>query len=1799
MADLEDLVYCQLISESGNVPICGWVVAKLSEDLVIATAGAAVESLEQKLVVSVGDVQVGIIRLPGSAASLSVPTRWKGLRPAALPTLSVSQAAWKKTKDAPPESSDTSAAEAAPRRKKGLEADLAGLTALFGGKDGAATDDEDDDEEDSEEELLLTKGPKHRYLPPGGASSGDLVKKEKKKKKDDGPALMRNLLKQGMEKGQTANDLMPMMMMAMMLDRDRGERKKRRSKASGSLDPLGGLDSESSSDDDLGKRKDGMKAIASLQKMHRRIMEKPGKICEEFEREVIEELGVVKGQAWTLKDFLRKQSWGKFKGIYRCAWMDVAVYELLRANRPDAAAAQVIQNLKAKQQSVIQMGDWQAAWLLTGLADPLARREFAGSKQEMSVVSSYLSALHDLKKKVREAHQTGHGEAEEEEQGMLLERSSSQDAPLFPSMLPYPEVILPEGVHLEAEPAKKWFAKTFVNTWVCWGNFVALGCPSMRGACIEPRVAYYNMADARVFADRLLGEVEEFTTLDLALGNLSCEGKRGTIESMLERVRCTAGACYSALVGQVAAQEVAGALPVVAARVAIPKEAGTVDPCKWLPPDRVEIFRQLHELRKPEFAWSDVVVACHRVPACEEAALAEHLLQSKMAVLVPEEQLPRDKAGRLMCGGLFSVPKNELEDRLIFDRRPENATMERLRWAQLPNGACFTRMLLKPNQYLRGSGQDLRNYYYSLMLPDGWLRFNSVGRRVSREVVRRHGGDPRIAYRLCFRVLGMGDVNGCCIAQAVHEEVLRRRGVLRDDNILVYGKPVPEQDLWTGAYLDDLLVALRCTVPEPVPLDGTFVPPEPQESDEDVRAIRAAIAGYEEAGLQRAVHKEFNQIVDFKAWGAEVKGVKGTVGAPMEVRQQLWALLAKVVSLGWCTREVLQRIVGYVSFVFQFRREMYSLQHHIYKFMANLPKLKWRRIPGHVLDELRSFALHLPFAYFSMRKRLDLEVLATDATPTSGGAVTALVSEALADELWRRSEVRGEPVRLDRSEGFLSSIAPPAAPSQFASAVAESLPWSVISSYSFRQTSHINLQELRALRREIVRLASRSSGEGLIKLCLNDSRVVIGAVTKGRSSSYKLNGLLRTMLPYLTAANITLALLWVETESNRADAPSRFESLPAPVPAPPWLQSFGVDAWRAGAGLEVFSRAGRMTEAHRALGLPMLEPIDFTLGCDVFDSDIEARLRRREVAWLWLAPPSKGFNRRWCAQAGPAIRPKGEPEGDEADPRTWWGNLLWRHSLYLAQVALDHGVFVFLEHPRKSLAWALRDTELFQHRAGMIKHRVDWCMYGEHGHDLSVGNAQSVVLSNAPWLGSVIRRCAQKHVHPIPVRGSSAKRCDHPWGFCVELANAYRAWLLSMALALGAPLRRSSSPGLVDRWLERCVDHAYRTGEKLYRVRLGVLGVQRILNIAGPLLRSTWSALRGWRALQPVRSRVPISSSLLHAFLVVSLARGNAEVGRARERWWSAMLAAWLSFEGLLRPGELCQLRAGDIDLPLDSLTAADEGLILTIRQPKTRRVYHTQFVLVKEPRLVKWMVWWLDAVPSGRKLFRLGRREWARLLTAGLSALGADQKGYTLGSLRGGGATAHFRAHENLARLQYHGRWASFSSARIMGERLQRALRELADALQEAEQEEQQKESRASQPGRGSTSSRATSPAPSLAGSSSSWSRVGGAKARAAATERDPLRRVQPPAAQPLEHVPASAVVRNSSVNCYVVLENPLQPTRVGWIMTTWKTLEASLPSGRLCTSHVRLRRVDSVEAAMDLWNSVHPNHPCPQLKL
>ena len=78
----------------------------------------------------------------------------------------------------------------------------------------------------------------------------------------------------------------------------------------------------------------------------------------------------------------------------------MAVLPALRANCPEEATAQVVQNLKSKLQAAMDGGDWGSAWLLTGLPDPILRPEFAGDEDEVSAIAGYQMAMAELKKRV-------------------------------------------------------------------------------------------------------------------------------------------------------------------------------------------------------------------------------------------------------------------------------------------------------------------------------------------------------------------------------------------------------------------------------------------------------------------------------------------------------------------------------------------------------------------------------------------------------------------------------------------------------------------------------------------------------------------------------------------------------------------------------------------------------------------------------------------------------------------------------------------------------------------------------------------------------------------------------------------------------------------------------------------------------------------------------------------------------------------------------------------------------------------------------------------------------------------------------------------------------------------------------------------------------------------------------------------------------------------------------------------------------------------------------------------------------
>ena len=118
-------------------------------------------------------------------------------------------------------------------------------------------------------------------------------------------------------------------------------------------------------------------------------------------------------------------------------------------------------------------------------------------------------------------------------------------------------------------------------------------------------------------------------------------------------------------------------------------------------------------------------------------------------------------------------------------------------------------------------------------------------------------------------------------------------------------------------------------------------------------------------------------------------------------------------------------------------------------------------LPSAVRDELLVRCCVAPLLYSDVSAPVSSTVVATDATPTRGAAVSAVVPQLTARRLFAGAEFRGADARLvERSDLQDEDAATPADP-VLAAAIA-SWPWHVRAGYDM-DADHINAQELRAL----------------------------------------------------------------------------------------------------------------------------------------------------------------------------------------------------------------------------------------------------------------------------------------------------------------------------------------------------------------------------------------------------------------------------------------------------------------------------------------------------------------------------------------------------------------------------------------------------------------------------------------------------------------------------------------------------------------------------------------------------------------
>ena len=416
MVQVGDTLYlCCKSKEDRKIRIRGTVVEEESGTL---TVGFSVD-LARELANAVtydkaGQFSCGFLKVEANSVSSVLPAGWGASVGGKAPALEAVLPIWDNlSKTIGLESSEAEAvgpvrkdpAVAGSSTNRALEKELMRMQ-----QELWQEQDSGDESSVSEDEGRSGSSEDVRHLAPGTSSLKKKEKKVKENSKTDMSSVMQQMMMQNLAGGQPVNDLLPLMMFSMLMDQKKEKSRKSRKERKDQVEILGGSSSDESDDD---SRKDlGMRAITTLHRMHRRITRHPRALVREFEKDMVEELGIIPGQSWTVKEWLKKQPWGKFRGLYRSAVMDAAAYEFARNGNSEAAAAQLCQNMKSKLQAVLAGGDWQTAWLLTGLEDPLQKREFAGSKTEMAIISNYMSSLSKLRKKVRETGTTKEEEAE-------------------------------------------------------------------------------------------------------------------------------------------------------------------------------------------------------------------------------------------------------------------------------------------------------------------------------------------------------------------------------------------------------------------------------------------------------------------------------------------------------------------------------------------------------------------------------------------------------------------------------------------------------------------------------------------------------------------------------------------------------------------------------------------------------------------------------------------------------------------------------------------------------------------------------------------------------------------------------------------------------------------------------------------------------------------------------------------------------------------------------------------------------------------------------------------------------------------------------------------------------------------------------------------------------------------------------------------------------------------------------------------------------------------------------------------
>ena len=507
--------------------------------------------------------------------------------------------------------------------------------------------------------------------------------------------------------------------------------------------------------------------------------------------------------------------------------------------------------------------------------------------------------------------------------------------------------------------------------------------------------------------------------------------------------------------------------------------------------------------------------------------------------------------------GLFCVPKNVDTDRLILDGRPANLL-------QVPPNrfimtmASATTLLglhLSSDQKLLMSGDDLSNFFYTFRVNYDRGTRNFLDWKIPVKVAKKFKSFPSHLYKeefvvACLTSLAMGDSSACEYAQTAHVALGLQSNAFSPEHLITMHGRIPRSPFVAGIIIDDFVLLEKVAMNA----SSSLISGERRKRMHNM---------YSSVGLEAHPTKGFCDSERSSFWGADVDGRKGLIRGNVIGAASLAWVTSRIASMGISTVGLLEVIAGGYVALFGFRRRLMSLLDMVYLVQGGRDR-RDIRLPTRAIDELWSLVILSPLAVTDIRANFSDRIYMVDSSNWGEAVVDAPITEPISKELHRHSLNKSCWTRLLspfkaylRGKGTLDAkdeLPPGEAPfveHPLWEVAARGLHYSLVWKSKARSLGrHINLGEMKAY----LKAECLGGCRGDIRLPIGgDSQVVLGALTKGRSSSPGLNRMMRHSLPHVLGLGIYSCGGYVRSEFNPSDDPTRGVELRAPdIILPDW-----------------------------------------------------------------------------------------------------------------------------------------------------------------------------------------------------------------------------------------------------------------------------------------------------------------------------------------------------------------------------------------------------------------------------------------------------------------------------------------------------------------------------------------------------------------------------------------------------------------------------------------------------------------------